>query len=120
MRRNSRAARLKRKVRIRKRLSGVHDRPRMTVFRSQKHIYVQIVDDTNGRVLTSASSLSKQFRERTKGGAGVPAAKIVGEMIARKALQNSISQVVYDRSGYRYHGRVKALAEAAREQGLKF
>lgn len=117
---NSQVARLKRKIRIRKRLSGVPDRPRMTVFRSQRHIYVQIVDDTNGRILTSASSLSKQFREKTQEGAGVPAAKIVGEMIAQRALQNSIQQVVFDRSGYRYHGRVKALAEAAREQGLKF
>jgi large subunit ribosomal protein L18 len=113
-------ARKKRHDRIRRRLSGVPERPRMCVFRSDRHIYVQIIDDTTGKVLVSASSLSKEFREQGLKGSGVPAAKAVGALIAGKAVAQSIEKVVFDRCGFMYHGRVKALADAAREKGLKF
>jgi large subunit ribosomal protein L18 len=112
--------RKKRQVRIRKKIRGVQERPRMSVFRSNKHIYVQIVDDTSGRVLACASSLSEEFRGKAAKGAGIDGARIVGAMIAEKAMTKDIGQVVFDRGGYIYHGRVKALAEAAREKGLKF
>jgi large subunit ribosomal protein L18 len=113
-------ARKKRHARIRRRLSGVPERPRMCVFRSDRHIAVQIIDDTTGKVLVSASSLSKEFREQGLKGSGVPAAKAVGALIAGKAVAQSIEKVVFDRCGFIYHGRVKALADAAREKGLKF
>ncbi len=112
--------RRKRKVRIRKRVRGLGERPRLSVFRSSKHIYAQVVDDTSGQVLASASSLTKEFGELGGKKSGVEAAKAVGGMIAEKALSRSIEQVVFDRNGYLYHGRVKALADAAREKGLKF
>jgi large subunit ribosomal protein L18 len=112
--------RMKRKIRIRKKIAGVTDRPRMSVFRSNKHIYVQIIDDTKGRVLASASSQSKEFTGKSGGGAGIEGAKAVGELIADRAKAKEIGQVVFDRSGYVYHGRIKALADAAREKGLKF
>ena len=112
--------RKKRRVRIRKKIRGMQERPRMSVFRSNKHIYVQIVDDTSGRVLACASSLSDEFRGKAVQGAGIEGAKIVGAMIAEKAMAKDIGQVVFDRGGYLYHGRVKALAEVAREKGLKF
>ena len=92
----------------------------MCVFRSDRHIYVQIIDDTTGKVLVSASSLSKEFREQGLKGSGVPAAKAVGALIAGKAVAQAIESVVFDRGGFIYHGRVKALADAAREKGLKF
>ena len=120
MKLNSEGARKKRHDRIRRRLSGSPERPRMCVFRSDRHIYVQIVDDTTGKVLVSASSLSKEFREQGLKGSGVPAAKAVGALIAGKAVAQSIEKVVFDRCGFMYHGRVKALADAAREKGLKF
>ncbi|MDB4285594.1 50S ribosomal protein L18 [bacterium] len=110
----------KRKVRIRKKIQGTPERPRMSVFRSSRHIYVQIVDDTTGRTLTSASSLTKDFREKGGKGEGIEAAKVVGAVIAEKAQENKIEKVVFDRNGYLYHGRIKALADAAREKGLKF
>lgn len=112
--------RKKRKVRIRKRVRGLAERPRLSVFRSSKHIYAQVVDDTTGRVLAAASSRTKAFADLGGKKTGVEAAKTVGSMIAEKALSRSIEQVVFDRSGYLYHGRVKALADAAREKGLKF
>jgi len=117
---SSEDARKKRHARIRRRLSGSPERPRMCVFRSDRHISVQIIDDTTGKVLVSASSLSKEFREQGLKGSGVPAAKAVGALIAGKAVAQSIEKVVFDRSGFIYHGRVKALADAAREKGLKF
>ena len=120
MKMGSEDARKKRHDRIRRRLSGVPERPRMCVFRSDRHIYVQIIDDTTGKVLVSASSLSKEFREQGLKGSGVPAAKAVGALIAGKAVAQSIEKVVFDRCGFMYHGRVKALADAAREKGLKF
>ncbi len=120
MKKTGEEARKKRHARIRRRVSGVPGRPRMCVFRSDRHIYVQIVDDTTGKVLASASSLSKELREQGLKGAGVAGAKAVGALIARKAGEQSIEQVVFDRSGFIYHGRIKALADAAREKGLKF
>ena len=120
MKKTSEAARQKRHARIRRRVSGSPERPRMCIFRSDRHIYVQIVDDTTGKVLASASSLAQELREQGHKGGGVAGAKAVGALIARKAGEQSIAQVVFDRSGFIYHGRVKALADAAREKGLKF
>src|SRR5262245_57182231 len=104
--------------RIRKNLSGTETRPRLCVFRSNKHIYAQIVDDSKGTTLTAASSLDAD--SKGKGGGNVAAAKAVGTMVAKRALEKGIKSVLFDRGGYIYHGRVKALADAAREAGLKF
>jgi len=117
---NSEEARKKRHARIRRRVSGTPLRPRLCVYRSDRHIYGQIIDDTTGKVLVSASSLSKEFKGQGLKGSGVPAAKAVGALIAQRAGEQSIEQVVFDRSGFIYHGRIKALADAAREKGLKF
>lgn len=114
-----REARLKRKVRVRKNVRGTVERPRLCVFRSAKHIYAQIIEDATGRTLAAASTLSKDVVEAGCGG-NVEAAKAVGAAVAKKALAQGISQVVFDRSGFLYHGRVKALADAAREAGLAF
>ena len=111
--------RIRIKHRIRKRLSGVAERPRMSVYRSNKEIYVQLVDDVQGKTLIAASSREKDIAEK-KDITKIEQAKLVGKMIAEKAAANGISQVVFDRNGYLYHGRVKSLAEAARENGLKF
>jgi large subunit ribosomal protein L18 len=110
--------RLRIRKRIRKIISGTQNRPRMTVFRSNKEIYVQLVDDLAGKTLLSASSQSEEIQSQktTK----IEQAKLVGKLIAGKAVQAGITQVVFDRNGYLYHGRVKSLAEAAREGGLKF
>ena len=106
------------KKRIRKIIQGTPDRPRMTVFRSNKEIYVQLVDDLGHKTLLSASSQADEIASQkvTK----IEKAKLVGKLIAQKALETGISQVVFDRGGYLYHGRVKSLADAAREGGLKF
>jgi large subunit ribosomal protein L18 len=101
------------KMRIRRHISGTNDCPRMTVFRSNRGIYVQLVDDLNGNTLAAASSLEKENNK-------IEQAKQVGKMIAEQSLEKGISKVVFDRNGYLYHGRVKALADAAREGGLKF
>lgn len=106
--------------RVRTRVEGSPERPRLCVYRSLKHIYAQVVDDRASRTLAAASSLDKETRKLLKGGGNVAAAKIVGKAIAERAIAAGISQVVFDRGGYRYHGRVQALAEAAREAGLKF
>ena len=106
--------------RVRQSLSGTADRPRLSVYRSLSHLYAQVIDDSAGKTLASAGSNDKEMRKHTKGGGNVAAAKIVGKTIAERALHKGISQVIFDRGGYRYHGRVKALAEAAREAGLKF
>jgi len=111
--------RIRIKHRIRKRLSGVAERPRMSVYRSNKEIYVQLVDDVQGITLIAASSREKDIADK-KDITKTEQAKLVGKMIAEKAAANGISQVVFDRNGYLYHGRVKSLAEAARENGLKF
>jgi large subunit ribosomal protein L18 len=113
-------ARLKRKVRIRKKMTGTEERPRMSVFRSDKHIYAQIVDDVKGTTLVAASTLSPEYKEQEKPKGKVESAKRVGEIIARKALEKGISKVVFDRNGFIYHGRVQALADAARGAGLDF
>jgi large subunit ribosomal protein L18 len=111
----------RRKARVRRALkAAANGRPRLSVFRSSKQIYVQVIDDAPGRTLAAASSLDKDLRETLKTGADVEAAKAVGRRIAERATQAGVSQVVFDRSGYRYHGRVKALADAAREGGLEF
>ena len=109
--------RQKRHLRVRNHVAGTAERPRLNVFRSLKHIYAQVIDDEKGMTLAAASSLDKGF-EGT--GGNVAAAKAVGTAIAKKALEKGISEVVFDRGGYIYHGRVAALAQAAREGGLKF
>jgi len=113
-------ARARRKLSIRKKVSGSTERPRMTVFRSLNHIYAQVINDETGRTLASASTLSPELEETLKGQKKSGKAKKVGELIAKKCLAAQISQVVFDRSGYIYHGRVEALAQGAREAGLKF
>ncbi len=114
---DSNKARLKRHARVRSKISGTPTCPRLDVFRSAKHIYVQIIDDVNGVTLVSASSVEKDFGVY---GGNKEAAKKVGENIAQRALEKGIENVVFDRGGYIYHGRVKELAEAARAGGLKF
>lgn len=109
-----------RHLRIRRQVVGTPERPRLAVFRSLNHIYAQVVDDTSGRTLASVDSRAPEFREKAKAGGNVAAAKIVGELLAQRAKASGISQVVFDRGGYQYHGRVKALAEAARAAGLAF
>jgi large subunit ribosomal protein L18 len=103
--------------RIRRKLAGTPERPRLAVFRSVSHIYAQVIDDTAGRTLAAASSVDKDGR--TNGG-NVAAAKAIGKLVAQRAKEKGIASVVFDRGGYRYHGRVKALADAAREAGLEF
>ena len=109
--------RQKRHLRVRNRVAGTAERPRLNVFRSLKHIYAQVIDDEKGMTLAAASSLDKDFQGK---GGNIAAAKAVGAAIAKKALEKGITEVVFDRGGYIYHGRVAALAEAAREGGLKF
>jgi large subunit ribosomal protein L18 len=106
--------------RIRQVVRGTAGRPRLVVFRSLKHIYVQIVDDERGATLLTAGSLAKELRESAKKGGNISAAKAVGALVARKAKEKGIERVVFDRAGYQYHGRVKALADAARAAGLAF
>ena len=112
-------ARLKRKQRIKKKIAG-GERFRLSVFRSSKHIYAQIVDDGQGKTLLSASTLSEELKGKDLGKGKTEAAKKVGALIAEKALAHQIQKVVFDRNGFLYHGRIKALAEAAREKGLDF
>jgi large subunit ribosomal protein L18 len=99
---------------------GTLARPRLCVFRSSKHIYAQVIDDASGRTLATASSVDKETRKQLKGGSNVAAAKVIGKLVAERAIAAGIQQVVFDRGGYKYHGRVQALAAAAREAGLKF
>ncbi len=108
--------RKKRHLRVRKKISGTPECPRLNVFRSSSHIYAQIIDDTKGVTLVSASSLELKLEN----GGNVEAAKKVGAEVGKRAIEKKIENVVFDRGGYIYHGRVKALAEAAREAGLKF
>ena len=116
-RKDANAQRKKRHIRVRAKISGTAARPRLCVYRSLKNIYVQIIDDTCGKTLVSASTVEKDFD--TYGG-NKDAAKKVGELAAKRALEKGIEEVVFDRGGYLYHGRVAALAEGAREAGLKF
>jgi large subunit ribosomal protein L18 len=107
-------------TRVRRRVEGTQARPRLCVYRSLGHIYAQVIDDLGQRTLVSASSLDKETRTQLKAGGNVAAAKIVGKSVAERALAAGIKQVVFDRGGYKYHGRVEALANAAREAGLQF
>jgi large subunit ribosomal protein L18 len=117
---NRRESRLKRQVRVRRKVQGEAQRPRLCVFRSARHIYVQIIEDTTGTTLVAASSVAKDFESDGVYSGNIASAKAVGAAIARKALERNITQVVFDRNGFLYHGRVKALADAAREAGLTF
>ena len=114
---NKKEMRLHRHVRVRGKISGTPERPRLNVFRSNANIYAQIIDDVNGVTLVAANTLEKDF-EGTTG--NIEAAKKVGQIVAQRALEKGINEVVFDRNGYLYHGRVAALAEGAREAGLKF
>jgi large subunit ribosomal protein L18 len=114
-------SRLRSKIKIRKVISGTPDKPRLTVYRSLNNIYAQIIDDTTGRTLVAASSLTKELADELKKAKGkVRQSKTIGSFIAKKALEQNIKTVVFDRNGYRYHGRVQAVADGAREAGLKF
>ncbi|MCZ6660772.1 MAG: 50S ribosomal protein L18 [bacterium] len=115
-----REARLARAKRVGKKVRGTSERPRLTVFRSAKNIYAQLIDDNAGRTLSAASSREEAFRAEQTWGGNVAAAKTVGRIIAEKAAAQGITTVVFDRNGFLYHGRVKALADAAREKGLTF
>ncbi len=116
----SREARIRRHLRVRKKVSGTSSRPRLCVFRSLKHIYAQIINDEEGRTLVSASSLDPEIREELVGKTKTEKAKVVGTLLGKRAKELGVEVVAFDRGGYKYHGRVKALAEGAREAGLKF
>jgi large subunit ribosomal protein L18 len=113
-------ARLKRKKRIRKKIYGTPQRPRLSVFRSSRHIYAQIVDDTAGRTLVAASTVDQQTKDAPKFKNKVAAANFVGKIVGERALNQGIKKVVFDRNGFLYHGRVKSLSEGARKTGLIF
>jgi large subunit ribosomal protein L18 len=110
----------RRKLHIRKRISGTQERPRLSVFRSSKHIYAQVIDDVTGKTLAHASTLSKQLDGKLEEADKTGAAKLVGKLIGELCKKANIDKVVFDRNGYIYHGRIQALADAAREAGLKF
>jgi len=115
-----RLARKRRHIRVRKRVSGTAERPRLNVFRSSKHIHAQIIDDTRGHTLVAVSTIDAEVRAQVDDKDKTAQAKVVGQVLAQRAQAAGIDQVVFDRGGYMYHGRVKALAEAAREGGLHF
>jgi len=115
-----RKSRAKRKQRIRKKITGTGQRPRLCVFRSAKHIYAQIIDDIRGHSLVAASSVEKGFREQGRFPSKVVAAAAVGKLVGERALAQGITKVVFDRSGFLYHGRIKAVSQGAREAGLDF
>lgn len=117
---NRRELRLRRHRRVRKKVTGTVARPRLNVFRSSRHIYAQVIDDVAGHTLVSASTLEPELRQAVQSSATVEAARKVGEAVARRALEQGVSQVVFDRGGYVYHGRVAAVAEGARSGGLQF
>lgn len=116
----SRVAVIRRHARLRKKISGTAQRPRLNVFRSLQNIYAQLIDDEAGVTLVSANTLDKELKEKFPYGGNAEAAAEVGKLVAKRALEKGIDTVVFDRGGYIYHGRVKALAEGAREAGLKF
>ena len=118
--RNSRELRIVRHTRVRKKVSGTGERPRLCVFRSLRNIYAQVIDDTQGHTLTYATSLEAESKDGGAEVSKVAASVAVGKLVAARALAQGINEVVFDRGGYKYHGRVKALAEASREGGLKF
>ena len=113
-------ARLKRKKRIRKKMVGTQLRPRLSVFRSAKHIYTQLIDDTRGHTLIAASSLEKAVKEHSKSNNNIVVASFVGKLVAERAIKLGIKKVVFDRNGFLYHGRIKAVSDGAREAGLNF
>ena len=117
---DSNAARIKRHYRVRKNISGTPERPRLNVFRSLSNIYAQVIDDTTGKTLVAASSLDKEIKEKVSFGGNKEAAREVGKLVAKKAIEKGIKAVVFDRGGFVYQGKIKALAEAAREAGLEF
>jgi len=113
-------AALRRKYHVRKNVSGTPERPRLSVFRSNRHIYVQIIDDTGGATLVSAGTRARELRDQLSGGGNKKAAQVVGEAIAKQAINVGIKCICFDRNRYKFHGRVKTLAEAARKAGLVF
>ena len=113
------AARIKRQARIRKKIKGTPERPRLSVFRSAKHVYAQVIDDTVGTTLATASSVEKDFKAQDKFENKRAAAAYVGKLVAERALDKGIKKVVFDRNGFLYHGRVKAISDGAREAGLE-
>lgn len=117
---NANVARLRKHIRVRRKVKGTPERPRLNVFRSLKQIYAQVIDDTTGTTLAAASTLDEALKGKVKYGGNKEAAHEVGKLIAQKAIDKGIKQVVFDRGGYIYHGRVKELADAAREAGLEF
>ena len=117
---NKNVSRKKRHLRVRKNVIGTAERPRLNVFRSSQHIYAQIINDTNGATLVSASTMDKEISATVKFGGNAEAATVVGKAVAKRAIEKGINKVVFDRGGYIYHGRVAALAAAAREAGLEF
>lgn len=120
MAKDARAARKRRHARVRRRVSGTAARPRLCVFRSLNHTYAHVIDDNLGHTIASASTLERRIGSEADGRRKVEAAKLVGTQVAERAMEKGITKVVFDRGGYKYHGRVKALAEAAREAGLLF
>lgn len=120
MKLSRREKRIIRQIRVRKRVQGTSERPRLCVFRSHKHIYVQVIDDTKGHTLLAISTLSPELRDKLKKTSDKSAAKEIGKAIAQKCLEKGITKVVFDRNGFLYHGRVQAVAEGAREAGLNF
>jgi large subunit ribosomal protein L18 len=115
-----RRLRARRHVRVRGKVDGTAERPRLNVFRSVQHIYAQVIDDERGHTLASASTMDASVKESLKSGGNIEAAKAVGKLIAERATAAGVTQVVFDRGGYKYHGRVQALADGARENGLSF
>jgi large subunit ribosomal protein L18 len=113
-------ARLKRHLRVRKKIQGTTERPRLNIFRSSKHMYAQLIDDVTGVTIASASTQDKELKDGIGNGGNVEAARKVGTLIAERAKKSGIEKIVFDRGGYLYHGRVQALADAAREAGLEF
>jgi large subunit ribosomal protein L18 len=120
MSKKSREARIRRHRRVRAKISGTAQRPRLNVFRSLGQIYAQVIDDVAGHTLASASTIDRELRDQVEGKNKTEAAKMVGALVAKRAQAVGIKQVIFDRGGYRYHGRVKALADGAREAGLEF
>jgi large subunit ribosomal protein L18 len=112
--------RQKRHARVRRKVSGTSARPRLAVFRSMNHIYAQVIDDSQGKTLAAASTMEPDLRKSLKSGGNVDAAKAVGKLVGERAKERGVEQVVFDRGGFMYHGRVQSLAEAAREAGLQF
>ncbi|MDK2950688.1 MAG: large subunit ribosomal protein [Kosmotogales bacterium] len=112
--------RKKKHLSIRRKISGTSEKPRLAVFKSEKHIYAQIIDDMKGNTIVSASTVDKELKEELKKTWNIEAAEKVGELLAKRAVEKGISSVVFDRGGFKYHGRIKSLADSARKAGLKF